>query len=705
MILNDILILLALFLFCIAWWRRGDSLRDEVLLVSAVAAVIVGLIGTLDHRWQDLPATILASILFVVVVLVRKLQKQRRTGTPWISGVLIVLLTVLALSPIYLFPVKHLPEPLGPYVVGVSDFELADHARLGVYAAGEDEPRRLLIRAWYPAESFEGMTARPYFVGEEVNSTATGFGKPLGMPFLLQYLKHVRTNSFVDAQLLEGAAELPVVIFNHGHGVFLGQNTALMEHLASHGYLVFSINHTFDSWASVMPDGSVIDMDPALLEVPDVAPELMESMDEASARAFGGETLDEIYSGREETFKLAAEAGYRLINESPAIWVDDIAFVLDQLSQKAVPEKVMDVVSVGDYTRIAHAGMSFGGSAAAAFCFTDTRCKAAFNLDGTNYHKVARENNIPVPFLMMHSDYLGLPAMLGKEHEGRGDNEFSYEWPETTGLRSDLFRFMIRDSKHMGYSDLPLFTRNPIKSLALGAIDGETIIEIVNDFVLGFLDTYLSEKQVDFPVQQIQAHEHHMLIPDTSDIPRWWIKKNPEDSIELVNLETGAETLKLVLYPKKEQEGTGRFLKSVSSGLLNGKRMYRFQDDHSGVQTGEGLRRIADGLLFCADKPNEAGDPEVLNPESTMGADSIKRDTARYFVFRFFPSDDSSESENSSLDAVSATIVPGRVLEGMSVVRELPMVRFDQLPEICQSGFEEVSDHDNVVEAANVAEL
>jgi hypothetical protein len=39
---------------------------------------------------------------------------------------------------------------------------------------------------------------------------------------------------------------------------FAEQNTLLMEHLASHGYVVFGINHTYTSMRVVSADGRVI---------------------------------------------------------------------------------------------------------------------------------------------------------------------------------------------------------------------------------------------------------------------------------------------------------------------------------------------------------------------------------------------------------------------------------------------------------------
>src|SRR5690606_17330430 len=52
-----------------------------------------------------------------------------------------------------------LPVPSGPHAIGVIDFELVDVSRDETFAPGT--PRRIPVRAWYPAESVSG-TPRQY---------------------------------------------------------------------------------------------------------------------------------------------------------------------------------------------------------------------------------------------------------------------------------------------------------------------------------------------------------------------------------------------------------------------------------------------------------------------------------------------------------------------------------------------------------------
>jgi predicted dienelactone hydrolase len=55
-----------------------------------------------------------------------------------------------------------------------------------------------------------------------------------------------------DAPLLKG--KFPLLIFSHGNGGMRHQNTFQMDHLASHGYIVASPDHTGNAGVTVLPD-------------------------------------------------------------------------------------------------------------------------------------------------------------------------------------------------------------------------------------------------------------------------------------------------------------------------------------------------------------------------------------------------------------------------------------------------------------------
>jgi predicted dienelactone hydrolase len=70
------------------------------------------------------------------------------------------------------------------------------------------------------------------------------------------------THGYVGAPVRAGGSRFPVVIFNHGYLLYPWQNTALMEELASHGYVVFSLSHPRDSASYRTLDGTLVEADP-----------------------------------------------------------------------------------------------------------------------------------------------------------------------------------------------------------------------------------------------------------------------------------------------------------------------------------------------------------------------------------------------------------------------------------------------------------
>ena len=70
-------------------------------------------------------------------------------------------------------------------------------------------------------------------------------------------LSTVRTNAAVDATPAGRQRSLPLVVLSPGFTSPRSTLTALAEDLASHGYVVAGIEHTYESFATAFPDGRV----------------------------------------------------------------------------------------------------------------------------------------------------------------------------------------------------------------------------------------------------------------------------------------------------------------------------------------------------------------------------------------------------------------------------------------------------------------
>lgn len=528
MIFTDILLLAALGLFVLAWWVRATPRRAAVLTLSALIALAAGIVGVLDDRWQAGAGVAVAALLLLVLLVNSWRKAHVQGGATIFSGAFFALLAGVAAAALLLFPVDALPTPSGPHAVGVRTFEVTDTSRIGVLGAAADAPRRLLVRVWYPATRVEGQQPRHYFTQAEARSTAHGLGALVGFPPFLSYLKHVRTNSYDDAPLIADAKQLPVVFYSHGYLSFLGQNTALMEDLASHGYVVFSLQHTYDSSPTVFSDGTIAPVAEEITSAVSPPPS------DAMRRAIVG-ALDERLGGLLDLIEEEMTRDSRIAARSAPHWVLDRLFLHDQLQNGGAPPNVAEIVAASDLSRVGEMGMSFGGSTSGAICRIDPRCAAGVNLDGADYHLLALNAEMPMPFMMFHSDPGLIYASMGETTAAaRTFNEFSYEPIAEAGAQRHVYRFALRDTHHLGLSDFSLFVRRPVRDALFGAAPGAVTVGAQNAFVRGFFDRHLRGAADAFPSQQLAAYEAWVRRVDVSDVRAWWAQLPEAERAALV---------------------------------------------------------------------------------------------------------------------------------------------------------------------------
>jgi len=145
-----------------------------------------------------------------------------------------------------------LPEPTGRCPVGTTSLWLRDTSRPDPWAAGVNA-RELMVSLWYPATPSDGRRAWYMTPAEsELQLTSRGItGVPPGV------LSTTRTNAVSDAKPAGLQRALPLVVLSPGFTNSRSALTALAEDLASHGYVVAGIDHTYESFATAFPDGRV----------------------------------------------------------------------------------------------------------------------------------------------------------------------------------------------------------------------------------------------------------------------------------------------------------------------------------------------------------------------------------------------------------------------------------------------------------------
>ena len=370
-----------------------------------------------------------------------------------------IILSLLIHSPSFCAENK-LPAPSGKYPTSIKYLSFTDSSRRELFDNVNTRYRELTIKVWYPAVKKSETT----FYLENPGRLVEEFG------FSDTY-RTLKTNSSREARASSDRKKYPVLIFSHGWGEHYSQNTILMEELASHGYIVFSLAHHFECKFSVYPDGRIVTIDNNSDRFRKI---ISEQMKPSSMEIFKKMyTVTEDFS-REKIFQEANDRMPTLLTDSPRYWAEDIKFLINMLAEINISDEVFK--SKLDLDRIGVFGMSMGGIAANEVCIIDKRVKAGVNIDGGIYGSVLN-NDIITPFLFLNS----------QRYAGYG-NLF------TRKSSNETFSVTLLNSDHYNFSDYALY---PLKNQSqLGTIDPSQPVELMNKLILLFFNKYLINKRV-----------------------------------------------------------------------------------------------------------------------------------------------------------------------------------------------------------------
>jgi dienelactone hydrolase len=355
------------------------------------------------------------------------------------------LLALAAALPL-LLPVPKLPTPSGPYAVGTFSTMLVDESREEIYSDQPGEPRRLMVQFWYPAQPAAGAQPGPWMDAMEIMGPAISRWLDLP-PFFLDHLRLARTHSYPEAPLLPGTERFPVLLFSHGWSGFRQQNTYQVEELASHGYVIVAVQHTYGSMATVFPDGQVAPLNP-----------------------------DALPTG------LSGEAYQKAANRLVTQWAQDLSFVLDTLEGLNAKDPSGRFTGRLDMENVGAFGHSTGGGAVIEFCSREPRCKAGLTMDAYM---------IPVSLSIVNQGALSQPFLF----------MFSERWPTErntslfnhlyTQLSTPAYQITLPGTDHYDFTDMPMLS--PVAPwLGLkGPLKGSRVMQIVDGFSRAFFDTYL----------------------------------------------------------------------------------------------------------------------------------------------------------------------------------------------------------------------
>ncbi|WP_327039655.1 acetylhydrolase [Micromonospora maris] len=141
-----------------------------------------------------------------------------------------------------------LPPPTGPHRVGTVSLHLVDGSRPDP-VAGAGHYRELMASVWYPAVgNVRRHPVVPWMPAAPLRALLVSAGFDAGAAAA------PRTAGHEGAAALRAPGRLPVILFSHGNDGHRAEATIVVQELASHGYVVVTVDHTYDAF-SVFPDG------------------------------------------------------------------------------------------------------------------------------------------------------------------------------------------------------------------------------------------------------------------------------------------------------------------------------------------------------------------------------------------------------------------------------------------------------------------
>ena len=400
--------------------RSYQAAGRSIMRIDAFAAFVLLLIMSIIQwslRWYALAALLLMWALLGTTQLVRNSSDSAtfRSGRVIRKAVLTFLIVLLALSPALIFPEYKPLKTTGTYGVQTVTYTYTDESRIETYS-NAGGPRKLTVQYWYPED---------------------------------------------------GDGTYPLIVFSHGSFGVRSSNLTLYRELASHGYVVCSIDHTYQCLFTTDTDGHTSFLDSGFMR-------------EVSA---------------EDAMSDKAQS-HEYYKKWMRIRTGDMNFVIDQAVSAAASSNPDPAYALIDASKIAVMGHSLGGSAALGVGRARGDVSAVIALESPFMCDIVgvadggfvwNEEPYPVPVLNIYSD-----------------SSWSHmnEWPQYAAnakllvdTKATAYSVHLEGAGHLTLTDLAL--TSPFLTRMLNgqkaSIDTEYCLTTINRLSLEFLNCYLKK--------------------------------------------------------------------------------------------------------------------------------------------------------------------------------------------------------------------
>lgn len=380
-----------------------------------------------------------------------------------VPSVLWAILCVGGIAPAF----GQLPIPPGPNCVGQMKTHVVDSSRAEIFTATPDDFRTLVLGLWYPG-TCEGERA-VYGHPDVLLAYTARMGRTDSVD--IGSIAQAQTHSYKNSAFASKVHRAPILMFSHGAGTPIEFYTSIYEHLASHGYVVAVVAHTFEVAAVEFPSGDIVFRDEELLNRPfteEVTSAWNAMMAFVQTEASSADKLARVHQLFNGDFPGTVNVKRR---------ATDVAFALGEViamnSDATSPlYQRLNVEQVGGF------GHSFGGAVMGQLILSESRVKAAINLDGWQFGEMAGRA-LHTPFLYVRGGYPQLDALNTVMYADAG---------------SQFTQVKMEGTLHENFSDLPLFVGSN-ENFQTGELDAVRNALILNTLIQAFFDYHLRDQQ------------------------------------------------------------------------------------------------------------------------------------------------------------------------------------------------------------------
>ncbi|WP_052429766.1 dienelactone hydrolase family protein [Paenibacillus borealis] len=391
------------------------KLKSWIRITLFIVFVILTLSPVIDwsFSWVLLAALLFMFALKGSIDLIRskaKPRKPKRSTRVW-KIIITAVALLIALIPPVLFPQYRVPEVTGEYEVRTAAYTYTDPNRIEEFT-DTGENRFVNVEFWYPDNA---------------------------------------------------GGTYPLVVFSHGAYGVRESNTSTFTELASHGYVVVSIDHPYHSFYTRSVEGRITM----------VNADYMREVNDSNKD--GIYTMEELYGLTQKWMKLRT---------------GDMNFVIGTILDKAVSDQdpVYQLIDTG---HIGVFGHSMGGAASVALGRERSDVDAVVNLDAPFFNELvynpeindlaAKDEPYHVPLLNIYTDDVWKQLGKNSAYAANGLDNPNFK---------DAYTVHFQGARHLSLTDLPLFSPVLANMLQGGRadIDKYYCIETMNALVLQFFD-------------------------------------------------------------------------------------------------------------------------------------------------------------------------------------------------------------------------